>query len=161
MFGTFKAKMGGLRHLYVHYLRTEPLPGDTPLHEPYNNRECLHCHLGARSFEQGAVHNADPDTLPAVKANKLSCISQRMPRRGAQCSAAGQSEILERGKLNEYAKRNPAPASDLRSNRDSRVARGGYLSAVVASAGLRCVGGIRRRTHRSGRSVFSLLAVSG
>jgi len=26
-------------------------------------------------FEQGAVHNADPDTLPAVKANKLSCIS--------------------------------------------------------------------------------------
>jgi hypothetical protein len=34
-----------------------------------------HCHLGARSFEQGAVHNADPDTLPAVKANKVSCIS--------------------------------------------------------------------------------------
>lgn len=52
-------------------------------------------------------------------------------------------------------------SADLRSNRDSRVARGGYLSAVVASAGLRCVGGIRRRTHRSGRSVFSLLAVSG
>jgi cytochrome c-type protein NapC len=75
MFGTFKAKMGGLRHLYVHYLRTEPLPGDIPLHEPYNHRECLQCHLGARSFERGAVHNADPDTLPAVKANKPSCIS--------------------------------------------------------------------------------------
>jgi cytochrome c-type protein NapC len=75
MFGTFKAKLGGLRHLYVHYLKTEPRPQDIQLHEPYNNRECLHCHLGARSFEQGAVHNADPDTLPAVKANKLSCIS--------------------------------------------------------------------------------------
>lgn len=75
MFGTFKAKLGGLRHLYVHYLKTEPRPEDIQLHEPYNNRECLHCHLGARSFEQGAVHNADPDTLPAVKANKLSCIS--------------------------------------------------------------------------------------
>jgi nitrate/TMAO reductase-like tetraheme cytochrome c subunit len=75
MFGTFKAKLGGLRHLYVHYLRKEPAPEDIQLHEPYNNRECLHCHLGARSFEQGAVHNADPDTLPAVKANKLSCIS--------------------------------------------------------------------------------------
>ena len=35
----------------------------------------LHCHLGARSFEQGAVHNADPDTLPAVKTNEVSCIS--------------------------------------------------------------------------------------
>jgi hypothetical protein len=48
-----------------------------------------------------------------------------MPRRGAQCAAAGQSKILERGKLNECAKRNRAPASDLRSNFDSRVARGG------------------------------------
>jgi cytochrome c-type protein NapC len=75
MFGTFKAKLGGLRHLYVHYLKTEPRPQDIQLHEPYNNRECLHCHLGARSFEQGAVHNADPDTLPGVKANKLSCVS--------------------------------------------------------------------------------------
>jgi len=75
MFGSFKAKLGGLRHVYVHYLKTEPRPQDIQLHEPYNNRECLHCHLGARSFEQGAVHNADPATLPAVKSNTLSCIS--------------------------------------------------------------------------------------
>jgi cytochrome c-type protein NapC len=75
MFGSFIAKLGGLRHLYVHYLKTEPRPEDIKLHEPYNNRECLHCHLGARSFEQGAVHNADPDTLPAVKTNKVSCVS--------------------------------------------------------------------------------------
>jgi cytochrome c-type protein NapC len=45
-----QGKDGRPRHLYVHYLRTEPLPGNIPLHEPYNNRECLHCHLGARSF---------------------------------------------------------------------------------------------------------------
>jgi cytochrome c-type protein NapC len=75
MFGTFKAKFGGLRHLYIYYLGKPPLPQDIKLYKPYNNRECLHCHLGARSFEQGATHNADPDTLPAVKANKLSCIS--------------------------------------------------------------------------------------
>jgi cytochrome c-type protein NapC len=75
MFGTFKAKLDGLHHVYIHYLRTEPRPQDIKLHEPYNNRECLHCHLGARSFEQGAVHNADPATLPAIKANTLSCVS--------------------------------------------------------------------------------------
>jgi cytochrome c-type protein NapC len=75
LFGSFKAKLGGLRHLYVHYLLTDPRPEDIKLHEPFNNRECLHCHLGARSFEQGAVHNADPATLPAIKANTLSCIS--------------------------------------------------------------------------------------
>jgi cytochrome c-type protein NapC len=75
MFGTLKAKLAGLRHLYVYYLGKPPSPQNILLHEPYNNRECLHCHLGARSFEEGAVHNADPDTLPAVKANQLSCIS--------------------------------------------------------------------------------------
>ena len=75
MFGSFKAKLAGLRHVYIFYLTKPPAPENIKLHEPYNNRECLHCHLGARSFEQGAVHNADPDLLLAVKANKLSCVS--------------------------------------------------------------------------------------
>ena len=52
-----------------------PAPEAIKLYDPYNNRECLHCHLGARSFEEGAVHTADPDLLPAVKANKISCLS--------------------------------------------------------------------------------------
>ena len=75
IFGSMKAKMAGLRHVCVYYLTKPPAPENIKLHEPYNNRECLHCHLGARSFEQGAVHNADPDLLPAVKANTLSCVS--------------------------------------------------------------------------------------
>ncbi|MGA2813136.1 MAG: NapC/NirT family cytochrome c [Candidatus Acidiferrum sp.] len=75
MFGTAKAKLGGLRHLYIYYLGTPPRPQDIKLYQPFNNRECLHCHLGARSFEEGAVHNADPATLPAIKANTLSCVS--------------------------------------------------------------------------------------
>jgi hypothetical protein len=45
------------------------------LYHPYNNRECLHCHLGARSFEQGAVHNADPQIMIDIKTNRLSCAS--------------------------------------------------------------------------------------
>jgi cytochrome c-type protein NapC len=75
MFGGIKAKIGGLRHIYVYYIRKPPAPEDIKLYEPYNNRECLHCHAGARSFEEGAVHTADPDLIPALKANKTSCIS--------------------------------------------------------------------------------------
>jgi nitrate/TMAO reductase-like tetraheme cytochrome c subunit len=75
MFGDIRAKMHGLRHVYVHYLRTPPAPEAIRLYDPFNNRECLHCHLGARSFEEGAVHNADPDLLPAIKSNKTSCLS--------------------------------------------------------------------------------------
>src|SRR6266699_2755207 len=68
MFGGIKAKLGGLRHIYVYYLGTPPAPENIKLYEPYNNRECLHCHAGARSFEEGAVHTADPDLLPALEA---------------------------------------------------------------------------------------------
>ena len=75
MFGGIKAKIGGLRHIYVYYLGKPPAPENIKLYEPYNNRECLHCHSGARSFEEGAVHTADPDLIPALKANKTSCIS--------------------------------------------------------------------------------------
>jgi cytochrome c-type protein NapC len=73
MYGDLKAKLRGLRHVYVQYLGTPAQP--LKLYTPYNNRECLHCHAGARSFEEGATHNVDPETLPAVKANKLSCAS--------------------------------------------------------------------------------------
>jgi hypothetical protein len=73
LFGDYNAKLHGLRHVYVQYLGT--IPKHIKLYNPYNNRECLHCHLGARSFEEGAMHNVDPATLPAIKANKLSCLS--------------------------------------------------------------------------------------
>jgi len=75
MFGTLKVKLSGLRHVYIYYLGTPPAPQNIKLYKPFNNRECLHCHLGARSFEEGVVHTADPATLPAIKANKLSCVS--------------------------------------------------------------------------------------
>jgi nitrate/TMAO reductase-like tetraheme cytochrome c subunit len=73
LFGDYNAKLHGLRHVYVQYLGT--IPKQIKLYSPYNNRECLHCHLGARSFEEGATHNLDAATLPAVKANRLSCLS--------------------------------------------------------------------------------------
>ena len=75
MFGGLKVKLFGLKHVAIYYLGTPPAPEDIKLYEPFNNRECLHCHLGARSFEEGAVHNADPATLTAIKSNQLSCLS--------------------------------------------------------------------------------------
>lgn len=75
MFGGIKAKLAGLKHVYVYYLGSPPAPEDIKLYTPFNNRECLHCHAGARSFEEGAVHTADPDLIPALKANKTSCMS--------------------------------------------------------------------------------------
>lgn len=73
MYGSIKAKWRGLHHIYAQYFGN-PQP---PLHlyHPYNNRECLHCHLGARTFEEGVTHNADPQIMADIKNNKMSCLS--------------------------------------------------------------------------------------
>jgi cytochrome c-type protein NapC len=73
LYGTLLTKMRGLRHVYAQYVGGAHNP--IRLYSPYNNRECLHCHAGARSFEEGAVHNADPSIMAGIKSNELSCIS--------------------------------------------------------------------------------------
>jgi len=97
MFGTFRAKMHGLKHVYVHYLGKPPAPEAIRLYDPFNNRECLHCHLGARSFEEGAVHIADPDLLPAVKANKISCVSSGCHEVVHNVSTLGKEKLWKGG----------------------------------------------------------------
>lgn len=77
MFGGVRSKLRGLRHLYVQYLGTIPASADIALYEPFNNRECLHCHDGARTFEQQSAHNRTPQALADMKSNALSCASSR------------------------------------------------------------------------------------
>lgn len=75
LYGPLQSKLRGLRHIYVQYLGTVPKPEAIKLYTPYNNRECLHCHLGARSFEEASAHRKDPSLLGKVKSGKLSCMS--------------------------------------------------------------------------------------
>jgi len=69
MFGDFKSKARGLRHVYVNYIGT--IPKQIKLYEPYNNRECLHCHAGARSFEESDLHK---EIRADLGMNKTSCL---------------------------------------------------------------------------------------
>ncbi len=73
MYGPLRAKIRGLQHVYAQYIGGVSRP--IKLYRPYNNRECLHCHAGARSFEEGAVHSASPEVMAEIKVNKLSCLS--------------------------------------------------------------------------------------
>lgn len=70
MFGDLTSKMRGLKHIYMYYLATPP-PKLT-LYEPFQNRECLYCHAGARSFEETTPHNAMQQQLAD---NSMSCIT--------------------------------------------------------------------------------------
>jgi cytochrome c-type protein NapC len=69
LFGDAKAKLRGLRHVYVYYLGD--LPKKIQLYEPYNNRECLHCHAGARSFEESDLHK---EIRSELGSNATSCM---------------------------------------------------------------------------------------
>jgi cytochrome c-type protein NapC len=77
MFGGLKDKWRGLSHVYVQYLGTIPKTGEIKLYQPFNNRECLHCHAGARSFTEASAHQKSPDLLEKVTNNQMSCMSSR------------------------------------------------------------------------------------
>jgi hypothetical protein len=63
--------MRGLKHVYAYYVGKPSQP--IKLYQPYNNRECLHCHLGARGFEESEAHTKDPQAMSKMKLNQLSC----------------------------------------------------------------------------------------
>ena len=69
MFGDVQAKLAGLKHLWVYY------SGNTPeaieLYVPYQNRECLSCHGGARSYLENDLH---VDVLAELASEETSCL---------------------------------------------------------------------------------------
>jgi cytochrome c-type protein NapC len=71
LFGDAKAKLRGLRHVYVYYLGD--IPDKIQLYESYNNRECLHCHAGARSFEESGLHKEIRSELGSNATSCLEC----------------------------------------------------------------------------------------
>jgi cytochrome c-type protein NapC len=56
MFGDVKAKVNGLRHVWVHYFGK--VPEKISLYRPYASANCLHCHEDARRFAEAPAHQA-------------------------------------------------------------------------------------------------------
>ncbi len=70
IYGPLKDKLQGLKRIYMQYVTTPPNPIRIP--GGYNNNQCLHCHEGARDFEENPIHSAIMSTLTS---NQMSCIS--------------------------------------------------------------------------------------
>src|SRR5580658_8130064 len=66
MYGAIHTKLEGMHHVYVEYLGHPMNP--IHLYHPYENAQCLHCHLGARSFEADPLHIA---VMGDLKSEKL------------------------------------------------------------------------------------------
>lgn len=71
LFGGVRSKMEGMQHVFVHYLGT--MPEKLELYSPYSNRECLHCHEAARSFEELPDHRDVRQELVSGKTSCLEC----------------------------------------------------------------------------------------
>ena len=74
MYGDMQAKLRGVKHVLVNYFGK--VPDKLKLYEPYHNRECLHCHQGARRYLKGETHTAEPDRMEKMRLNQLSCVSK-------------------------------------------------------------------------------------
>jgi cytochrome c-type protein NapC len=70
IYGPLKDKVQGLKRIYMQYVSTPPNPITIP--GGFKNAQCLHCHLGARNFEENPVHAAMMDSL---KSNQTSCLT--------------------------------------------------------------------------------------
>jgi cytochrome c-type protein NapC len=69
LFGDVKAKLNGLRHVYVHYLGK--IPEKPRLYQPYPNHNCLHCHEDGRRFVEAPAHQ--PVRGP-IASGEMSCL---------------------------------------------------------------------------------------
>jgi len=68
--GAISVKLSGLRHLWVTCFR--PPPEEIHLSKPYNTAICLHCHEGAKNFEE--AHDDGEDQLQQLHSGELSCL---------------------------------------------------------------------------------------
>jgi cytochrome c-type protein NapC len=72
IYGPLKDKLQGLKRIYIQYVSTAPDPASIRIPGGFQNAQCLHCHLGARNFEENPVHAA---MLDALKSNQTSCLT--------------------------------------------------------------------------------------
>src|SRR5690606_28526758 len=70
MWGDFKAKINGLKHVWVHYIGE--IPEEIELYQPYPNYNCLHCHADGRRYVEAAPHQGQLKVLPS---GEVSCLT--------------------------------------------------------------------------------------
>ncbi len=87
LFGDFQAKISGVKHVLVHFANSGEPAGPLQLYEPYENRDCLRCHDGARSYLESAGHQGN---LHELVSGAVSCLACHGPAHGTADLATGE-----------------------------------------------------------------------
>jgi cytochrome c-type protein NapC len=85
LFGDVRAKLNGLRHVWVHY--TGVIPDKITLYAPYPNANCLHCHDDARSYLEAAAHAG---LFELLRREERSCLGCHSGGHALDAAAAGR-----------------------------------------------------------------------
>jgi cytochrome c-type protein NapC len=72
LYGPLFDKMRGLERIYFQYVSTPPDPASIRIPGGFKNAQCLHCHAGARAFQENPVHMA---LMDSITSNQMSCLS--------------------------------------------------------------------------------------
>ena len=110
MYGDFSSKLRGLEHIYYQYIGT--IPDTIKLRTPYNNRECLHCHDGARSFEEASAHRETPLMMDSLKSNAMSCLTSGCHDVAHDIRNLADADFWEPGKVKAVPAHEPTAPAD-------------------------------------------------
>ncbi len=70
MLGPVQDKIRGLRHLHAFYFKKGGR--EIAMYEPFSNGTCLHCHGGAKQYEEHPAHTA---VMEQIRDGEMSCLT--------------------------------------------------------------------------------------
>jgi mono/diheme cytochrome c family protein len=111
MYGPLKDKLKGLRYLYMEYVSTPPKT--IHIDGKYSNLQCLHCHQGARNFEE---HLNQMPPIGELTTNRISCLSSGCHDMIHNASEVGHLKMWNAGATSTSlasGSASPAPAKAL------------------------------------------------
>ncbi|MCM2276666.1 MAG: NapC/NirT family cytochrome c [Oligoflexia bacterium] len=74
LFGGVRAKLSGLKHLWVYYFTTPPKPEEIKTYKPYDVNNCLYCHAESKRFRAKKNHNKEPGYLEKILSGEKGCL---------------------------------------------------------------------------------------
>jgi cytochrome c-type protein NapC len=135
MYGPLKDKLKGLRYLYMEYVSTPPKT--IHMDGKYSNLQCLHCHQGARNFEE---HLNQMPPIGELTTNRMSCLSSGCHDMIHNASEVGQLKMWN-GVATSTAlasgASSPAPAETepVAATGTSKAAAGSAAGGATSTAG--------------------------
>jgi nitrate/TMAO reductase-like tetraheme cytochrome c subunit len=131
IYGPWKSRLDGLRYVYMTYF------GKTPktihLNARYSNLQCLHCHAGARNFEE---HLNQMPPIGELTSNRISCISSGCHDMIHNVSEVGHLKMWTEG----------APSTSVASGASSTETAGASKAPTGGAAG--------NATTAAGKGIF-------